>query len=105
MGDRLFVLMQYLLPKHLISRLVGMLAHSSIPVIKDPFIRAFIKHFKVNMAEAERQNPTDYDSFNDFFTRSLKLDASSKTPGLPSRWCHQPDWKNNWSKPISGQGP
>ena len=75
MGDRLFVLMQYLLPKHLISRLVGMLAHSSIPVIKDPFIRAFIKHFKVNMAEAERQNPTDYDSFNDFFTRSLKLDA------------------------------
>ena len=46
MGDRLFVFMQYLLPQHLISRLVGMLAHSSMPVIKDPFIRTFIKHFQ-----------------------------------------------------------
>ena len=75
MGDRLFVLMQYLLPQHLISRLVGMLAHSSMPVIKDPFIRIFINHFKVNMKEAERQEPREYDSFNDFFTRSLKADA------------------------------
>jgi phosphatidylserine decarboxylase len=75
MGDRLFVLMQYLLPQHLISRLVGMLAHSSMPVIKDPFIRTFIKHFKVNMGEAERQHPSEFDSFNDFFTRSLRADA------------------------------
>jgi phosphatidylserine decarboxylase len=75
MGDRLFVLMQYLLPQHLISRLVGMLAHSSIPAIKDPFIRTFIKHFKVNMDEAERQHASEFNSFNDFFTRSLKADA------------------------------
>ncbi|MDC9720957.1 MAG: archaetidylserine decarboxylase [Gammaproteobacteria bacterium] len=75
MGDRLFVLMQYLLPQHLISRVVGILAHSSMPVIKDPFIRTFIKRFKVNMDEAERQHASEYDSFNDFFTRSLKADA------------------------------
>ena len=70
MGDRLFVCMQYLLPKHLISRLVGLLASSSMPVIKDPLIRTFIKHFKVNMDGAERQHPSEFDSFNDFFTRS-----------------------------------
>lgn len=75
MGDRLFVFMQYLLPQQLISRLVGILAHSSMPVIKDPFIRTFIKRFKVNMDEAERQHPSQYGSFNDFFTRSLKADA------------------------------
>lgn len=75
MGDRLFVLMQYLLPQHLISRLVGVLAHSSIPAIKDPFIRTFIKHFKVNMDEAEREHASEFNSFNDFFTRSLKADA------------------------------
>ena len=75
MGDRLFVLMQYLLPQHLISRLVGVLAHSSIPAIKDPLIRTFIKHFKVNMDEAERQHASEFKSFNDFFTRSLKADA------------------------------
>ena len=75
MGDRLFVLMQYLLPQHLISRLVGFLAHSTIPAIKDPFIRTFIKHFKVNMDEAQRQTPSEFESFNDFFTRSLKPGA------------------------------
>lgn len=75
MADRLFVLLQYLLPKHLISRLVGLLAHSSMPVIKDPLMRLFIKHFKVNMDEAERQLPSEYDNFNDFFTRSLKPEA------------------------------
>lgn len=75
MGDRLFVLMQYLLPQHLISRIVGWLAHSSIPAIKDPFIRTFIKHFKVNMDEAQRQEASEFDSFNDFFTRSLRADA------------------------------
>ena len=75
MGDRLFVLIQYLLPQHLISRLVGFLAHSTIPAIKDPFIRTFIKHFKVNMDEAQRQTPSEFESFNDFFTRSLKPGA------------------------------
>ncbi len=75
MSDRLFVLLQYLLPKHSISRLVGFLAQNSMPVIKDPLIRIFIKHFKVNMAEAERQQPSEFDSFNDFFTRSLRADA------------------------------
>lgn len=75
MGDRLFVLLQYLLPQHLISRLVGWLAHCSMPAIKDPFIRTFIKHFKVNMDETQRQDPSQFDSFNDFFTRSLKADA------------------------------
>ncbi len=76
MGDRLFVVMQYLLPQHLISRIVGMLAASSVPIIKDTFINVFVKRFKVDMSEAEQQNTSEFDSFNDFFTRSLKADAS-----------------------------
>jgi phosphatidylserine decarboxylase len=75
MGDRLFVMLQYLLPQHLISRAAGWLAQSTIPAIKDPFIRTFIKRFKVNMDEADRQHPSEFESFNDFFTRSLKADA------------------------------
>ncbi|MBT4442810.1 MAG: phosphatidylserine decarboxylase [Oceanospirillaceae bacterium] len=75
MGDRLFVVMQYLLPQHLISRIVGMLAASSVPIIKDTFINVFVKRFKVDMSEAEQQNTSEFDSFNDFFTRSLKADA------------------------------
>lgn len=75
MKDRLFILLQYIVPQHLISRLVGFLAESRLPLIKDPLIKLFAKQFKVNMQEAERENLADYVSFNDFFTRALKDDA------------------------------
>lgn len=75
MGERLFILMQYLLPQHLISRLVGMLAASELAIVKNTLINLFIKRFKVNMAEAQRQHAKEFASFNDFFTRSLKPDA------------------------------
>ena len=75
MKDRLFILLQYIVPQHLISRLVGFLAECRLPIIKDPLIKLFAKQFKVNMAEAEREALTDYVNFNDFFTRTLKADA------------------------------
>jgi phosphatidylserine decarboxylase len=34
-----------------------------------------IQHYHVNMAEAEQQNLQDFQSFNHFFTRSLRADA------------------------------
>ena len=75
MKDRLFVLLQYIIPQHLLSRVLGALAESRLPLIKNPLIKLFAKQFKVNMQEAERENFADYMSFNDFFTRSLKADA------------------------------
>jgi len=75
MGERLFIVMQYLLPQHLISRFVGMLAASELVIVKDTLINLFIKRFKVNMNEAQRQHAKEFASFNDFFTRSLKPDA------------------------------
>jgi len=73
--DSLFIVGQYLLPHHLISRLIGVLAQSEWPWVKAPLIRLFIDRFDINMAEAERQDPSDYRSFNDFFTRALKADS------------------------------
>jgi phosphatidylserine decarboxylase len=75
MKDRLFILLQYIVPQHLISRLVGFLAECRLPLIKDPLIKLFAKQFKVNMQEAQREDLADYVNFNDFFTRSLKDDA------------------------------
>ncbi len=72
MKTRLFIALQYLLPHHLISRVAGLLAECTIPVIKDHFTQWFIKHFDVDMSEALEKNPTAYNSFNDFFTRPLK---------------------------------
>ncbi|UZE96982.1 archaetidylserine decarboxylase [Alkalimarinus alittae] len=72
MLDNLFVLSQYLTPQHTLSRTVGMLADCKQPQIKDAFIKWFINRYQVNMAEAAKENPSDYPCFNDFFTRELK---------------------------------
>lgn len=73
MLDRLFVLVQYVLPQILISRLAGFLADSRPPsAIKTGIIRWFIGRYGVNMSEAAHESPTHYASFNDFFTRELK---------------------------------
>ena len=68
----MFTLVQKLLPKHLLSRLVGYLATCEIVVIKTLFINLFCLFYRVNMNEAQRTNKNDYQNFNDFFTRPLK---------------------------------
>ena len=75
MPDRLFILFQYLLPHHLLSRLAGCLANCTWSWVKTPFITWFVKRYQVDMSQALEENPTAYSSFNDFFTRALKPDA------------------------------
>lgn len=72
---KLFALMQYLVPQHLLSRLVGRLAETEIGWLKNLLIKLFIKQFKINMQEALEEDPTAYKNFNDFFTRQLKPEA------------------------------
>lgn len=69
---KLFALSQYLLPHHLLSRLTGRLAECRIEWVKNLLISRFIKQFKVDMSEAEQEDPTAYGNFNAFFTRPLK---------------------------------
>lgn len=70
--DRIKIQAQYLTPKHLLSRLVGKLAAARAGWFTQLFIRWFIRQYKIDMSEAIRENPSDYSSFNDFFTRYLK---------------------------------
>ncbi|PMR73835.1 archaetidylserine decarboxylase [Billgrantia endophytica] len=77
-----FALIQYPVPHHLLSRLVGKLAECRQPWLKNALIRAFIKRFKVDMREAVEPDPTAYATFNDFFTRKLKPDARPLGEGL-----------------------
>ncbi|MEL0027247.1 MAG: archaetidylserine decarboxylase [Perlucidibaca sp.] len=73
--DRLLTLPQYLLPQHGLSRLVGRLAESRTPWIKDTFIRKFAARYEIDMSEAAEPDLGAYDSFNAFFTRALKPGA------------------------------
>jgi len=75
MADRLFVLLQYLLPQQLLSRLVGRLARSRHDAIGKPFIRWFARRYRVDMSEAANSDPLAYANFIDFFTRPLKPGA------------------------------
>jgi len=78
--DKLFILFQYLVPQHLLSRLMGAIAATSISWIKNPFTLWFVKNYQINMDEAVETDPTAYNSFNDFFTRALKDDARPIDP-------------------------
>lgn len=66
-----------LLPHQLLSRLVRSVTRWQIPWLKNPLIRVFIRHFKVDMSEAVAANAEDYADFNSFFTRALKPAARS----------------------------
>ncbi|WP_299205239.1 archaetidylserine decarboxylase [uncultured Amphritea sp.] len=74
MKDSLFILLQHLLPQHLLSRAVGYLAESRCNWIKRPFIKTFAKQYQVNMSEALIEDLDQFDNFNAFFTRALKPD-------------------------------
>ena len=73
--DRLFAALQYMLPKHLLTRVVYGVARSQSPFVKGAVLRAFLSNYRVNMAEAIESDPYAYRSFNDFFTRALKPGA------------------------------
>jgi phosphatidylserine decarboxylase len=74
-AELLFVVPQYILPHHLISRLILRATRVPVPWFKNPLMHWFVKKFNVNMAEAENENLESYPDFNSFFTRSLKTSA------------------------------
>ena len=69
--QKLFIGLQYLLPQHLLSRVVGWLAECDFPWLKNVLIEQFIRQFKVNMNEAAQPDYKQYPTFNSFFTRPL----------------------------------
>jgi phosphatidylserine decarboxylase len=75
MLSRLFVFLQYLLPKFLLTALVYRVARIRQPVIKNGLIRGFLKFYDVNLDEIRGNVPNDFATFNDFFIRELDADA------------------------------
>ena len=69
-----FVLLQHIAPQHALTRLVGKLAASEQPWLRDAMIRRFVDAYDVDMSEAAR-GLGQFASFNDFFTRELREGA------------------------------
>ena len=70
--DRIKIALQYMMPKHAISRLVGKFAAAKMGWLTTFAISKFIKAYGINMGEARLKNPSDFETFNDFFTRELE---------------------------------
>ncbi|MCK5892976.1 MAG: phosphatidylserine decarboxylase [Endozoicomonadaceae bacterium] len=80
---RLFPIVQHILPHHLINELAYSLAEKEWPWLKNWLIHRFIAMYDIDMSDAIYQDPDDYSSFNDFFTRRL-LEGTRPLPLDPS---------------------
>lgn len=76
----LAVLLQYLLPHRLLSRLAYALARWRWRPFKRWAIRTAIRQFAIDLDEAEHPDPEHYPHFNAFFTRALKPGARRPDP-------------------------
>ena len=72
MSNRLTVLAQYFLPKQAITVFAGKVANAKAGRVTTAIIRWFVRRYGVNMLEAAEPDIRNYQSFNDFFTRSLR---------------------------------
>jgi phosphatidylserine decarboxylase len=80
--DFIFSSIQYLLPQHLLSRIVHYLMRIRIRFIKNLQIWIIGWLAGVSWEEAESPHADDYPDFNTFFTRQLKAGARTIDPTL-----------------------
>ena len=69
---------QYIIPHHLLSRLMRRIMHSKHFPFRDLFTKIYISIYKVNMQEAIEPDYTNrqvYPDFNSIFTRPLRPEA------------------------------
>ena len=89
MAARLFVILQYLLPRYWLTALVYRIARVRRPAVKDWLITRFVRLFDIDVEEAAREVPAGYESLNDFFIRELRegarpVDAASDSVIAPA---------------------
>lgn len=77
--DNLKVYTQYFLPKHLLTGVVGFLADLKLGMLTTLAIKQFAKFYHINTAEMSGKID-DFETFNDFFARPLKVGARQIDP-------------------------
>lgn len=74
---RLFASAQCVLPQHPLSRIVLHVTRARAPALKNLLIRSFVRSYQPRMSDAAEPDPLRYGSFNEFFTRALRVGARS----------------------------
>ena len=101
--EKLFVLGQYPLPHHPLSRLMGRLTHCRNPAFKNFFIRRITDAYQVNLDEALEPDINAYGCFNEFFTRPLKPDARPLTQAADAIACPADGFVSQVGDILEGQ--
>ena len=86
---QIFIQAQRVVPQQQLSRVVGKVAASENPVVKNIAIQAFKAKYGIDLSIAQQTNALKYKSFNEFFTRALKdgvreVDASTDAIVCPA---------------------
>ncbi len=87
------VLLQTILPHHLLSRIMLCFLRLRWRWLKNLQIRFFINRFKIDMSQVRNPDIESFEHFNAFFTRAMKADA---------RPIHQPDNTQSYCSPADG---
>jgi phosphatidylserine decarboxylase len=75
LSEHLQVLLQHLLPKQVLTSLARRIAGARAGSVTTRLIRWVVKKHGVDMTEAANADIASYKSFNDFFTRPLRIGA------------------------------
>lgn len=75
MLNQLKAMIQYLLPKQMLTVIFGWLAKKQLGIVTTWIIQGFSKLYKIDLSEAQISDVKEYKTFNDFFARELKQDA------------------------------
>ena len=91
-SQRIKLALHYLTPQHTLTHLAGWIANQQWGAATHFIIRQFARAYKINWQEAAQPNPSDYPTFNQFFTRALKdgarpIVADEKQIALPADGC------------------
>ena len=78
--EKIFAGVQYLLPHHLLSGLVYRFMRIRFAPVRVSQIAIIGSLVGVDWSEARQEEISDYETFNDFFTRELKSDARMIDP-------------------------
>lgn len=87
--DRLKSWPLYVLPHHLVSRVVYKLTRIESRLVPAAISR-FAKMFDIDLSEATHPAPEHYKTFNEFFTRTLK-DGAREIAGADHQYCSPVD--------------
>ncbi|MDM8567441.1 archaetidylserine decarboxylase [Candidatus Halobeggiatoa sp. HSG11] len=82
--DRFLTSIQYIIPQHLLSKLVLKLTRLQWGRFTHWLIKRFIKYYNVDMSIANLPEISNYASFNQFFTRALNPIARPLATGIVS---------------------